>query len=109
MALAHKSSVASYIHHFSIESPDYEEVDGVIYTSDMQSLISCSIDVDDVTIPEGVTQIACHAFFKSHLKSVRIPDSLSDIQRGAFEDCKMLEKVEGLRTLGLTYFEDAKV
>lgn len=30
VALAHKSSVASYIHHFSIESPDYKEVDGVI-------------------------------------------------------------------------------
>lgn len=58
VALTHKSSGSSYIHHFSIESPDYKEVDGVIYTSDMQSLVSCSIDADDVTIPEGV--IAMH-------------------------------------------------
>lgn len=111
VALAHKSSGSSYIHHFSIESPDYKEVDGIIYTSDMQSLISCSIDVDDVTIPEGVTQIACHAFFKSHLKSVRIPDSLSDIQRGAFEDCKMLEKVDfgkGLTDIGVDVFRGCK-
>lgn len=111
VALAHKSSVASYIHHFSIESPDYKEVDGIIYTSDMQSLVSCSIDVDDVTIPEGVTQIACHAFFKSHLKSVRLPDSLSDIQRGAFEDCKMLEKVDfgkGLTDIGVDVFRGCK-
>lgn len=105
--LAHKSSGASYVHHFSIESPDYKEVDGIIYTSDMQSLVSCSIDADDVTIPEGVTQIACHAFFKSHLKSVRLPDSLSDIQRGAFEGCKMLEKVDfgkGLTDIGIEAF-----
>lgn len=107
VALAHKSSGASYVHHFSIESPDYKEVDGIIYTSDMQSLVSCSIDTDDVTIPEGVTQIACHAFFKSHLKSVRFPDSLSNIQRGAFEGCKMLEKVDfgkGLTDIGIDVF-----
>lgn len=109
--LAHKSSGASYVHHFSIESPDYKEVDGIIYTSDMQSLVSCSIDADDVTIPEGVTQIACHAFFKSHLKSVRLPDSLSNIQRGAFEDCKMLEKVDfgkGLTDIGIDVFRGCK-
>lgn len=109
--LAHKSSGASYVHHFSIESPDYKEVDGIIYTSDMQSLVSCSIDADDVTIPEGVTQIACHAFFKSHLKSVRLPDSLSDIQKGAFEDCKMLEKVDfgkGLTDIGVDVFRGCK-
>ena len=109
--LAHKSSGASYVHHFSIESPDYKEVDGIIYTSDMQSLVSCSIDADDVTIPEGVTQIACHAFFKSHLKSVRLPDSLSDIQKGAFEDCKMLEKVDfgkGLTDIGIDVFRGCK-
>lgn len=107
VALTHKSSGSSYIHHFSIESPDYKEVDGVIYTSDMQSLVSCSIDADDVTIPEGVTQIVCHAFSKSHLKSVRLPDSLSDIQRGAFEGCKMLEKVDfgkGLTDIGIDVF-----
>ena len=111
VALTHKSSGASYVHHFSIESPDYKEVDGIIYTSDMQSLVSCSIDADDVTIPEGVTQIACHAFFKSHLKSVRLPDSLSDIQRGAFEDCKMLEKVDfgkGLTDIGVDVFRGCK-
>lgn len=111
VALTHKSSGASYVHHFSIESPDYKEVDGIIYTSDMQSLISCSIDADDVTIPEGVTQIACHAFFKSHLKSVRLPDSLSDMQRGAFEDCKMLEKVDfgkGLTDIGIDVFRGCK-
>ena len=111
VALTHKSSGASYVHHFSIESPDYKEVDGIIYTSDMQSLVSCSIDADDETIPEGVTQIACHAFFKSHLKSVRLPDSLSDIQRGAFEDCKMLEKVDfgkGLTDIGVDVFRGCK-
>ena len=111
VALTHKSSGASYVHHISIESPDYKEVDGIIYTSDMQSLVSCSIDADDVTIPEGVTQIACHAFFKSHLKSVRLPDSLSDMQRGAFEDCKMLEKVDfgkGLTDIGIDVFRGCK-
>lgn len=108
VTLAHKSSGSSfYIHHFSIESPDYKEVDGIIYTSDMQSLISCSIDVDNVTIPEGVTQIAYRAFSRSHLKSVRLPDSLSNIQKGAFEGCKMLEKVDfgkGLTNIGIEVF-----
>lgn len=108
VTLAHKSSgLSSYIHHFSIESPDYKEVDGIIYTSDMQSLISCSIDVDNVTIPEGVTQIAYHAFYRSHLKSVKLPDSLNNIQRGAFEGCKMLEKVnfgKGLTDIGIEAF-----
>lgn len=107
VVLAHKSSGSSYIHHFSIESPDYKEVDGIIYTSDMQSLVSCSIDADNVTIPEGVTQIAYHAFSRSHLKSVRLPDSLNNIQRGAFEGCKMLEKVDfgkGLTDIGIEAF-----
>lgn len=111
VALTHKSSGASYVHHFSIESPDYKEVDGIIYTSDMQSLVSCSIDADDVTIPEGVTQIAYHAFYWSHLKSVRLPDSLSNIQRGAFEGCKMLEKVDfgkGLANIGIEVFRECE-
>lgn len=92
----------------------WNEVQGV-YINDLASWCSIEIDdegnvfdhfeskgklylkgvlVEDLVIPDGVTQIGRNAFagYES-LKSVVIPDSVRIIKRGAFENCRNLRKV----------------
>ena len=50
--------------------------------------------VEDLVIPDGVTQIGQNAFAGCRsLKSVVIPDSVRIIKSGAFENCRNLRKV----------------
>jgi len=92
----------------------WNEVQGV-YISDLASWCNMDIDdegnvfdhfesrgnlylkgvlVEDLVIPDGVTQIGRNAFAGCRsVKSVVIPDSVRIIKRGAFENCRNLRKV----------------
>lgn len=65
--------------------------------------------VKSVTLPEGLTDIQDEAFQQcGGLRSVSFPQSLQNIGAYAFESCRALEKVnlpEGLRTIGGHAFE----
>ena len=69
-------------------------------------------NMQNITIPEGVTEISWHAFDGCKaLKSVEIPSSVKTIFGFAFRDCQSLESVkipEGVTKIGNSAFEGCK-
>lgn len=61
-------------------------VDGICYSSDMKTLISCTelFDDDTFTVPDGVREIRDMAFYASAVKSVTMADSVKTIGKNAF-------------------------
>lgn len=68
--------------------------DGVVYTSDMKTLIAGLPSKKDVVIPEGVMEIHANAFYRCNIESVTMPDSLEVIDTCAFQECKNLSTVK---------------
>ena len=66
--------------------------------------IECSAEVSEVTIPEGVTEIADNCFAGcAELESVKLPSTLKKIGDGAFIDCMGLLSIvipEGVTEIG---------
>ena len=50
-------------------------------------------DKTDIVIPEGIKAIGCPAFSDSSVKSVKLPDSVTIIDAGAFMRCKNLTTI----------------
>ena len=92
--IAHMAYADLYLKHFSIINHDYKEVDGVIYSKSGNIVVACSMELEHVTIPEGVKIIGYNAFKKCKLKSVIFPDSLKQILAEAFYGCKNLQSVK---------------
>lgn len=67
------------------DNPHYRMVDGVIYTTDMKTLVyatrACS---SNYTIPEGVTTISKGAFRDSTVTSVTLPNTVTDLRADTF-------------------------
>ena len=67
-------------------------------------------DAEEVTIPNGVTEIAGYSFYWcSSIKKVTVPDSVTKIGLCAFESCHSLEDVQipdGVTTIGERAFRD---
>jgi len=66
-------------------------------------------NVTEVRIPDGITRIEEDAFVESHLKSVYIPDTVTEIGYGAFDSCMFLEKVRlpsNLKVISAGAFEE---
>ena len=82
------------IENFIITSPYFKNVDGIIYTSDMQRLVACMPLKKKVIVPEGVRVIYGRAFEECAVESVQLPDSLEDVGDYTFIDCKALRKVK---------------
>ena len=65
------------------------------------------IGLDDATVPEGINRICAYAFSGQLIKSVRVPQTCSEIGNGAFSKCSVLEEIElpdGLHTIGAKAF-----
>lgn len=78
-----------------INSDKFKSVDGIVYSSDMKTLIICpKWKNEDVVIPEGVFEIAEDAFKYSFIKSVKFPSTLRKIGTDAFYSCGCLEEVD---------------
>lgn len=93
--VAHRRAYAvSYLKYFSILNYAYKEIDGVIYSKDGKVVVACSMELEHVTIPEGTEIIGYDAFKKCKLKSVMLPDSLTEIRSEAFCGCRNLQSVK---------------
>lgn len=68
--------------------------DGIVYTSDMKTLVAGLPSKKEVVIPEGVMEIHANAFYRCNIESVTMPDSLKVIGTCAFHECKMLNTVK---------------
>lgn len=91
--LASVSRNAEYIKEIEVISPYVKCVDGIIYTSDMKTIIASTMYQTDVVIPEGVENIDCEAFVNCHLTSIKLPNSLKNIEKEAFRRCMNLRSV----------------
>ena len=96
-------------------APDEEEgcpilaSDGAIYSSDGAVLLACPCAVgDSFAVKEGTKKIGYGAFEGSSLKEVILPQSIEEIEKYAFYDCRQLrvpELPEGLKKLGMYAFD----
>lgn len=84
---------AEYIKEIEVISPYVKCVNGIIYTSDMKTIIASTMYQTDIVIPEGVEYIDCEAFADCHLTSIKLPDSLKNIKKEAFRRCMNLRSV----------------
>lgn len=84
------------------EAGQFVEKDGVVYTSDMKTLVACLLNVTDLVVPEGVEEIISYAFENTHIKNIKLPDSLYILDEKAFHDCRELQSIDfgsGLETI----------
>lgn len=91
--LARVSRNAEYIKEIEVISPYVKCVNGIIYTSDMKTIIASTMYQTDIVIPEGGENIDREAFAGCHLTSIKLPDSLKNIKKEAFRRCMNLRSV----------------
>lgn len=84
---------SEYIKEIEVISPYVKCVDGIIYTSDMKTVIASTMYQTDVVIPKGVETVDREAFADCLLTSIKFPDSLKSIGREAFSLCRNLRSV----------------
>lgn len=80
---------------FSKENTEYSSKDGIVYSKDMKTLISCSQSKSGkVVIADGVEEIRENAFaYRDMIEAVYIPDSVERIGDNAFTNCDNLKSV----------------
>lgn len=75
--------------------PRYKSKDGILYSSDMKTLILCpSGNTGIVIIPEGVTRIRKGAFRETQISGVIFPDSLVSLEDDVFNGCQNLKTID---------------
>lgn len=81
----------------SDQNPVYTSFEGILFSKDMKIIIYCPAakpDIQEFSIPEGVTTIGDYAFYKNTvLKSVTFPSTLTAIYGNAFSWCTKLRSV----------------
>ena len=55
---------------------------------------ACCYSLTSVILPENLTTIEEWAFMKTSLETIKIPEKVSKIGRGAFQDCSSLTKIK---------------
>lgn len=81
----------------------YASIDFMLEMKAVPGFCFCGSNIDNLTIPNGVTKIGWFAFQNcSRLKSIAIPDSVTHIDAYAFYGCSSLESItipEGVTTI----------
>lgn len=78
------------------ESPYYKLINGALYTSDMETMIYCSIsgNNDTFVVPDGVKVICKHTFFLcDRLKTIDLPSTLQKMENNPFSGCSKLSLI----------------
>lgn len=92
-SLAYCSSLTNI--YVDENNPKYKSIDGNLYAENGQVLIQYAIGKTETSfvIPDHVILIEGHAFSRSSLKNVVIPNSVREIDRAAFASCTSLEGI----------------
>ncbi|MDO5525903.1 MAG: leucine-rich repeat protein [Prevotella sp.] len=72
---------------------EYSSVDGVLYSKDVTTLVTCPGGLKSLTVPATVTAIGSNAFQECTLSSIVLPNSLKKIKYQAFFLCKNLTSI----------------
>lgn len=78
------------------ESPYFKMINGALYTSDMETMIYCSILGNDkeFIVPEGVKIICKHTFYCcDRFEKIILPESLEKMENNPFAGCSKLSLV----------------
>ncbi len=68
------------------------------YVIQLGRLVSYKGKNKNVIIPDGVTTIGRHSFFRSDIESVVIPASVEIVEQEAFKYCNALNNIENIGT-----------
>lgn len=101
--LAHHSTSKGCLQNFSIIHPNFEEIDGVVYTKDKKTLVACSMSKKHVKVLDGTEVISINAFTQCKIEKVYIPGSVKKIGDEAFSTCHNLKEINfgnGVQQLG---------
>lgn len=93
------------------EGGAYKTAEGVLYTSDMKTLVSYPCGrTGSFTVPDGVESIGKNAFFNSKLSEVVLPYGVESIGAYAFDNSKLSEIVlpDSLKTVEDYAFANAQ-
>ncbi|MBD5103778.1 MAG: leucine-rich repeat domain-containing protein, partial [Ruminococcaceae bacterium] len=93
------------------EGGAYKTFEGVLYTSDMKTLVSYPCGrTGSFTVPEGVESIGKNAFFNSKLSEVVLPYGMESIGAYAFDSSKLSKIVlpDSLKTVEDYAFANAE-
>ena len=75
-------------------SENYKIKNGMLFTSDMKTLISCLYNSGDIEIPNGVETIGRASFIGGkNITSILIPNSVKSICDFAFQGCSSLKSI----------------
>ena len=105
--------------HVDPANPNYTDVDGVLFTKDMKTLVLFPVAHETngertraYTVPAGVERLARNSFYKCEtLEQVLLPDTLKEMGNMAFFKCSALQLVdlpESVKTLGSDVFSYCK-
>ena len=68
-----------------------------------------STNLKTISLPDGITVIEAYAFYNSGLTSIVLPNSVTEVQESAFNDCKQLASCDlgrGIKHIGKNCFWD---
>lgn len=85
----------------------YADVDGILYTKDLKTLLYCPDAKQTAVVPEGVENIYEDAFEESCVVSVVLPSTLKTVGEYAFAICEDLTDVYTLATTPPSAIENA--
>ena len=93
------SSLAFYATNLEVEidlsNNYYMSENGIIYNKSKTLLVECTKDLENVNVPESVTEILYHAFSnRTKLKLIKLPQTLEKIGNNAFTNCSSLNEIE---------------
>ena len=101
--------------HVDENNPNYVDVDGVLYTKDMKTLVLFPVahetdggPTTSYAVPDGVERLARNSFYKCEsLEEVTLPDTLKELGNMSFFKCgslKLVDLPESVETLGSDVF-----
>ncbi len=86
----------------------FKSFGGLLYSGDGTRLVACPASRDEITLEKGVAKIEPGAFAGCRCRSISFGEGVCDVGAGAFEDCRLLRRLEFpavLRSLGERAFK----